>query len=58
MQSDGLGSKQVTQVRGFADQRLRKLSNPLDLSSRRISLIEQYIAKSEDRVHPNILRCN
>jgi len=55
MQSDGLGSKPVTQVRGFADQRLRKLSNPLDPSNRRISFIEQHIAKSEERAHPHIL---
>ena len=49
MQSDGLRSDQVTQVRGFADQRLRKLDNALDPSNRRISLIVQYIAKSEDQ---------
>jgi len=53
MQSDGLGSNQVTQVRGFADHRLHKLSNPLDPSHRRISLIEQYIAKSEERAPPH-----
>ena len=52
MQSDGLGSNQVTQVRGFADHRLHKLSNPLDPSHRRISLIEQYIAKSDEERAP------
>jgi chemotaxis protein MotB len=48
MQSNGLGAAQVTQVRGFADQRLRKLDNPLDPSNRRVSLIVQYIIKNGD----------
>jgi chemotaxis protein MotB len=48
MQAKGLGTTQVTQVRGFADQRLRKLDNPLDPSNRRVSLIVQYIAKERD----------
>src|SRR5271168_527929 len=43
MQADGLGPGQVSQVRGFADQRLRKPDDPLDPSNRRISLIVQYI---------------
>jgi len=48
MQASGLAADQVTQVRGFADQRLRKLDNPLDASNRRISLIVQYIVKNND----------
>ena len=48
MQASGLGADQVSQVRGFADQRLRKLDNPLDASNRRISLIVQYIVKNND----------
>jgi chemotaxis protein MotB len=36
---------QITQVRGFADQRLRKKDAPLDPSNRRISLIVQYLEK-------------
>jgi|HubBroStandDraft_4_1064222.scaffolds.fasta_scaffold231044_2 chemotaxis protein MotB len=48
MQGNGLGATQVTQVRGFADQRLRKLDDPLDASNRRISLIVQYTEKKED----------
>jgi chemotaxis protein MotB len=48
MQSNGLGARQVSQVRGFADQRLRKLDNPLDPSNRRISLIVQYIIKNNE----------
>jgi chemotaxis protein MotB len=43
MQSGGIRSNQVTQVRGFSDQHLRKLENPLDPSNRRISLIVQYL---------------
>ena len=39
MQQSGLGEKQIAQVRGFADQLLRKPENPLDPSNRRISLI-------------------
>src|SRR5580700_1326804 len=42
MQANGVGTSQISQVRGFADQRLRKLDNPLDSSNRRISLIVQY----------------
>ena len=42
MQQTGLGEKQVAQVRGFADQLLRKPADPFDPSNRRISLIVQY----------------
>jgi chemotaxis protein MotB len=41
----GIRPDQVTQVRGFADQRLRKKNAPLDPSNRRISLIVQYLPK-------------
>ncbi|HEY4949753.1 MAG TPA: flagellar motor protein MotB [Candidatus Acidoferrales bacterium] len=47
MQLNGIGENQVAQVRGFADQRLRKLDAPLDPSNRRISLIVQYLVKPE-----------
>jgi chemotaxis protein MotB len=50
MQANGLGVNQVTQVRGYADQRLRKPDNPTDPSNRRISLIVQYTPKSDDKV--------
>ena len=46
MQGAGIRADQVTQVRGFADQRLRKKDDPLDASNRRISLIVQYLDKS------------
>jgi chemotaxis protein MotB len=48
MQANGIRSDQVTQVRGFADQRLRKPTAPLDPANRRISLIVQYIVKDRD----------
>jgi len=48
MQANGLAASQVVQVRGFSDQRLRKLDSPLDPSNRRISLIVQYIVKNND----------
>jgi len=49
MQGNGIRDHQVTQVRGFADQRLRKSDAPLDPSNRRISLIVQYLEKSRRR---------
>jgi chemotaxis protein MotB len=48
MQANGIGADQVKQVRGFADQRLRNLNNPLDPSNRRISIIVQYVEKNAD----------
>ena len=45
MQESGLRADQVTQVRGFADQRLRNQNDPLDASNRRISIIVQYMSK-------------
>jgi chemotaxis protein MotB len=47
MQQNGLGPQQVTQVRGYADQRLRKPDDPLDPFNRRISLIVQYLVQPE-----------
>lgn len=43
MQETGLRRDQVSQVRGYADQRLRVPANPLDPTNRRISLIVQYL---------------
>ena len=48
MQENGLRADQVTQVRGYADQKLRVMANPLDPSNRRISLIVQYVVKEDD----------
>jgi chemotaxis protein MotB len=47
MQVNGVGADQITQVRGFADQRLRKTDDSLDPSNRRVSLIVQYTPRAE-----------
>ncbi|MGD0414092.1 MAG: flagellar motor protein MotB [Terriglobales bacterium] len=47
-QPGGLRPDQVTQVRGFADQRLRDVKDPLDPANRRISIIVQYINSTPD----------
>lgn len=47
LQLNGVGEDQVTQVRGFGDQRLRKPDSPLDPSNRRISVIVQYLVAPE-----------
>ena len=39
---------QITQVRGFADQSLRKPEAPLDPANRRVSMIVQYLAKKPE----------
>jgi chemotaxis protein MotB len=44
MQGEGLGGQQISQVRGFADQRLHLPLHPDDPSNRRISLIVQYLS--------------
>jgi len=43
METSGLRKDQVSQVRGYADQKLRVPANPMDPSNRRISLIVQYL---------------
>jgi len=45
MQQNGLTPDQVTQVRGYADQRLRKPQAPEDPANRRISVIVHYLEK-------------
>jgi chemotaxis protein MotB len=47
IQDNGIGPHQVTQVRGYADQRLRKPNLPEDPSNRRISVVVQYLDKPE-----------
>src|SRR5438094_786554 len=49
MQQNGVRPDQISQVRGFADQMLRKPNDPQDPSNRRISLIVQYINKDEQQ---------
>jgi chemotaxis protein MotB len=52
MQTHGIRSDQIRQVRGFADQNLRKPEAPLDPANRRISVIVQYIVKNDDDDEP------
>jgi chemotaxis protein MotB len=49
MQSSGVRPDQVVQVRGYADQSLRKPLQPEDASNRRITLIIQYVVKPEQQ---------
>ncbi len=48
VQENGVGPRQVTQVRGYADQRLRKANAPEDSSNRRISVVVQYLDKGPE----------
>jgi chemotaxis protein MotB len=52
MQEEGIRPDQISQVRGFADQRLRVQDKPEDPSNRRISLIVQYISQSGSVMAP------
>jgi len=52
MQAEGVRSDQISQVRGFADQRLRLPQQPEDPSNRRISLIVQYLLDKDSEVAP------
>jgi len=52
MQSEGVRDDQVSQVRGFADQRLRLPQQPEDPSNRRISVIVQYLVDDGAEVAP------
>ncbi len=38
----GLKTKQIVEIRGYADSRLRNKSNPLDVTNRRISILVKY----------------
>jgi chemotaxis protein MotB len=48
MQHNGVGGDQVSQVRGYADQMLRKTGQPLDASNRRISVIVQNLEPKQE----------
>jgi chemotaxis protein MotB len=52
MQEEGIKSDEISQVRGFADQRLRLPEKPEDPSNRRISLIVQYAAEHGAEMAP------
>jgi chemotaxis protein MotB len=49
IQQNGVQPDQVMQVRGYADQKLRKPDAPLDPSNRRISLIVHYLDTPEGK---------
>jgi chemotaxis protein MotB len=49
LQENGVNANQVAQVRGYADQRLRKPDSPEDASNRRVSVIVQYIVKENGK---------
>ena len=49
MEEDGLRSNQVSQVRGFADQKLHLPDKPFDAANRRISLIVQNMGPAKDK---------
>ena len=53
MQEGGLRPNQVAQVRGFADQRLRVPSDPMNPSNRRVSVIVQYLTNKGAPGAPN-----
>ena len=53
MQNAGLRKDQVSQVRGYADQKLRVPANPMDPSNRRISLIVQYVTEDAPSIPGN-----
>jgi chemotaxis protein MotB len=52
MQHDGVRGEQVSQVRGYADQMLRKPVQPLDASNRRISVIVQNLEQKPAEPEP------
>jgi chemotaxis protein MotB len=52
LQENGIRPDQIMQVRGFADQRLRKPEAPFDPSNRRVSLIVQYLNKKGNSGEP------
>ena len=43
MQESGLGVDQVAEVRGYADQHLRKPAEPTNASNRRVSIVVKYL---------------
>lgn len=58
MMAEGLRPGQISQVRGFADQRLRLPQKPEDSSNRRISLIVQYQVQDSAEVAPTLSTTN
>lgn len=49
LQRNGVGENQVTEVRGFADERPLDAKNPFDPSNRRVSLVVHYLREDENK---------
>src|SRR5581483_6547792 len=47
IQQSGVRPNQVADVRGYADQRLRKPNDPMDASNRRVSIVVKYLAPGD-----------
>ena len=52
MSEGGLAPNQVSQVRGYADQRLRYKDRPEDPGNQRISLIVEYLQPPPEKTAP------
>lgn len=57
MQENGVGEKQISQVRGYADQRLRTPNDPLNPANRRISVIVHYADKKGEPIENPVQVC-
>jgi chemotaxis protein MotB len=51
IQQSGVRADQVADVRGFADQRLRKPDDPTSPSNRRVSIVVKYLAPGDAPLH-------
>jgi chemotaxis protein MotB len=54
IQQSGVRPNQVADVRGYADQRLRKPEDPTSASNRRVSIVVKYQAPGDPPVHPTV----
>ena len=54
MQANSLRADQVSQVRGYADQRLRNSQKPFEPANRRISVIVQYLQGSSEEKNTDL----
>jgi chemotaxis protein MotB len=52
MTDSGLRKDQVAEVRGYADQRLRKPEDPNDASNRRVSIVVKYLNAPPETAPP------
>ena len=52
IQQSGVRPDQVADVRGYADQQLRKPQDPTSASNRRVSIVVKYLAADDPPSHP------